>query len=123
MNRIRLVETDESIDARLKAYMQFRAVRYLPWHMYISLLTCVIAFKVYGFTVRFILATVYLICSIIGFVVGRRYLWTVSYLSILLTEVPIICGILLVFVLEKEKVFSDDEMDFNISWLCNMITI
>ena len=90
MNKISLTINDESIDARFKTYLQGKAVKYLPFHMVQSLMLAVIEGLVEGFTIRFMLVSLYFVCSVIGFITARRYLWTVSYFTILLTEIPII---------------------------------
>ena len=46
--------------------------------------------------------------SIVAFVVANRYVWTVTYFVIILTEIPILIVVLLTFAFEVERLFTPD---------------
>jgi hypothetical protein len=90
MNTITLTINDKSIDKRFTQYLEGKAVKYFPFHVIQSLLFLVFVAVESGFTIRLILSSFYFICSVIGLIMARRLKWTVSYSTILCTEIPII---------------------------------
>ena len=73
MNKFTLAISDKAIDERLKTYLRGKAVKYLPFHGIQSLLFSVMEFMTYGFSLRFMLALFYFICSVIGLFLTRRF--------------------------------------------------
>ena len=115
MNRITLLIDDASMDERFKTYIKSKAVKYLPFHILQSAVFLVIVFIVSGFTIRLVLSSLYFICSVIGFLIARRHLWTVPYSAIFLTEFAIINAFI---AFEFKDDFMNSKNDFTIVWLC-----
>ena len=115
MNRITLLIDDASMDERFKTYLKSKAVKYLPFHILQSAVFLVIVFIVSGFTIRLVLSSLYFICSVIGFLIARRHLWTVPYSAIFLTEFAII-NAFVAFELSDDGIHSEN--DFATTLLC-----
>ena len=127
MYKITLKINDESIDERFKTYLKKNALKYVPFHVIQSLMFSVMNFIAFGFGFRFMSAVFYFICSVIGFIITRRHLWTVPYFTIFLTEFPIIYSIIVAFYIEEDKLYSETELgigiedDIKVVWVSGLI--